>query len=219
MADGRPDGKRTARWRERAAVAAMVLFPLLVGAGFLAPGWVHVMAVAQMTSASEQESEPVEDRVGPFARRPLPAPRIFFGGSKPELLDLEPVFVVPWGGENRSGAGSAALIERLASFPRNEGDYIVIHDIGSPVPEVVFKDALEETMKPLDIAAREDFGIFPLCSSIPFGNCVRFDDLTGRRATGGGEQPVPEPSTGLLVALGLLAMGRYGAGRGAAASR
>ncbi len=219
MADGRPDGKRTGRWRERAAVAAMLFFPLLVGAGFLAPGWVHVMAVAQTTVASLEEPEPLEDRVGPFARRPLPASRIFFGGSKPELLDLEPVFVVPWGGENRSGAGSAALIERLASFPRNEGDYIVIHDIGSPVPEVVFKDALEETMEPLDIVAREDFGIFPLCSSIPFGNCVRFDDLTGGEATQSSQNPVPEPSTGLLVALGLLGMGRHGAARRAAASR
>ena len=54
---------------------------------------------------------------------------------------------------------------------------------------------------------RPTTAVFPLCGVLHATNCVRFDDFT---SGGGGFAVVPEPSTGWLVAGGLLmlALGR-----------
>jgi hypothetical protein len=41
-----------------------------------------------------------------------------------------------------------------------------------------------------------------MCGTVPFGNCVRYDDFTGRREFED-QTPVPEPGTAALLALGL----------------
>lgn len=189
MADDPRRRKRTTRRRERAAAIVMSLFPLLVGVGFLAPGWIQVLATAQQLDAPRGE---VSDRIGPFARRPLPAPREFFGGSSPELLDLDRLF----------GRSGGEMLERLASFPRSHGDALVIDDVAGAQKIVAFKDVLMDELGDQGLEkASENFGMLPICGSGPFGNCVRFDSFTGVALEP--TRPVPEPDTAVLLLLGL----------------
>ncbi len=207
------DDRRTARWRERVAVAAMSFFPLLVGVGFFAPGWVHVLAVAQVSAAPERE--PIVDRVGPFARRPIPAPHELFGSSDPQLLDLAELYadvgVEPYVPvePDEGGTPEPTPVPKLASgFPRNGGDSIVVAELGTVPEPVAFKDVLAYAPPPPTLSV-EGSGLLELCPGLPFGNCLRFDDLTTLRVGNPSGPVVPEPGTGLLLALGLLGLGRY----------
>jgi hypothetical protein len=182
----------------------MALFPLLVAGGFLAPGVIQVLALAQ--ELTESERAPLVDRTSPYARRPLLVPRDFSAGFTPELLDLDQLFL---GSEYRVGV-SADRLARVASFPRSHGDAIVLDDVGEFVKDTTFKDILMDQPFPRLLAGDPDADLLPLCGTLHAGNCVRDDDLTG--GGGGGDveegQLIPEPGTGVLVALGLTALGR-----------
>jgi hypothetical protein len=202
MATAEQREERARRRRERVAAAALALLPLLVGVGFFAPGWVQVIATAQEAPVAPRD--PVADRIGPFARRPLPAPREFYGGGFAELLDLDQVFA-----SSSIGADLPRdLPDRLASFSRSHSDVIVVDDAGTAPPPVEFDDALAEETATVAQQAQPDTGVHPLCGTLPFGNCVRFDDLTGVRLPP--IAPIPEPGSAALVGLGLaaLALGR-----------
>ncbi len=79
--------------------------------------------------------------------------------------------------------------------------------MGPFVEEVAFGDALITGASPQQQLAAADDSLFPLCGVLHAANCVRFDDFA---SGGGGFSVVPEPSTGLLMAGGLLilALGR-----------
>jgi hypothetical protein len=179
----------------------MALFPLLVAGGFLAPAVIQVLAVAQ--ELTESERAPVVDRTSPYARRPLLVPRDFSAGFIPELLDLDQLFL---GGDYRVGA-SADRLARVASFPRSHGDAIVLDDVGQFVRDITFKDILMDEPSPTLLAGDPNADLMPLCGTLHAGNCVRDDDLTGGGGHIGGGQPIPEPGTLVLVALGLTALG------------
>ena len=178
----------------------MALFPLLVAGGFLAPGVIQVLALAQELTESERDR--LVDRTGPYARRPLLVPRDFSAGFTPELLDLDQLFL---GSEYRVQV-SADSLARVTSFPRSHGDSIVLDDDGDYVEDITFKDILMEE-PPMLLAGDFDGDLMPLCGTLHAGNCVRDDDLIS--GDGGIEegQPIPEPGTGVLVALGLTALG------------
>jgi hypothetical protein len=179
----------------------MALFPLLVAGGFLAPGVIQVLALAQ--ELTESGRAPVVDRTSPYERRPLLVPRDFSAGFTPELLDLDQLFL---GNEYRVQV-SADRLARVTSFPRSHGDAIVLDDVGEFVQDITFKDILMDEPSPTLLAGDPGGDLLPLCGTLHAGNCVRDDDLTG----GSGEveegQPIPEPGTGVLVALGLTALG------------
>lgn len=176
----------------------MTLFPMLIGVGFFAPGWVRVFATAQ--ELGEQSRGPLVDRIGPFSRRPLPAPREFHGATAPELLDADKLFA----GDSTPIAPGAD--ERLGAFPRSYGDNIVLDDVGDAPPTIAFKDIL--TDPPPNLGSDDgDQGVLPMCGTAPFGNCVRYDDFTGGREFDD-QTPVPEPGTGALLALGLAWLAR-----------
>lgn len=181
------------RRRERAAVIAMTLFPMLIGVGFFAPGWVRVFATAQ--ELNEGPRGPLVDRIGPFSRRPLPAPQEFHGASAPELLDADKLFA------GDSSPIAPGVAERVGAFPRSHGDSIVLDDVGDAPPTIAFKDILTDP-PPNPLSQHEDEGVLPMCATAPFGNCVRYDDFTGVREFED-QTPVPEPGTGALLALGL----------------
>jgi hypothetical protein len=77
---------------------------------------------------------------------------------------------------------------------------------------------MDEPSATLLASAPED-ELLPLCGTLHAGNCVRDDDFTG----GGGNiedaQPIPEPGTSVLVALGLTALGLHRRGLRRAAPR
>jgi len=173
----------------------------VVAGGFLAPGVIQVLALAQ--ELTESERAPIVDRTNPYARRPLMVPRDFSAGFIPELLDLDQLFL---GSEYRIQV-SADRLARVTSFPRSHGDVIALDDVGEFTDDITFKDILMDEPAPTLLADSSDGDLLPLCGTLHAGNCVRDDDLTG----GGREveegAPIPEPGTGVLVALGLTALG------------
>jgi hypothetical protein len=189
------------RWRERLAVVFMALFPLLVAGGFLAPGVVRVLAIAQELTDSDRAA--VVDRTSPYARRPLLVPRDFSAGFIPELLDLDQLFL---GGAYRVQVSPDSLA-RVTSFPRSHGDSIVLDDVGEFLQEIAFKDILMVEPPPMLLAGDPGSELLPLCGTLHAGNCVRDDDLTSTSLRVEQGQPIPEPGTGALVALGLAALG------------
>ena len=181
----------------------MALFPLLVAGGFMAPGVIQVLARAQ--ELTESERAPIVDRTSPYAHRPLLVPRDFSAGFTPELLDLDQLFL----GSAYRVQVSADRFARVTSFPRSHGDAIVIDDVGEFVEDITFKDVLMDEPSPTLLAGDPDDNLMPLCGTLHAGNCVREDDLI---PSGGDDdieegQPIPEPGTAVLVALGLTALG------------
>jgi hypothetical protein len=179
----------------------MALFPLLVVGGFLAPGVVQVLAIAQELTESDREA--VVDRTSPYGRRPLMVPRDFSAGFIPELLDLDQLFL---GGAYRIEVSPDSLA-RVTSFPRSHGDSIVLDDVGEFLQEVAFKDILMDEPAPMMVAGDPDDQLLPLCGTLHAANCVRDDDLTSTSLLFEQGQPIPEPGTGALLLLGLAALG------------
>ncbi len=121
----------------------------------------------------------------------------------PELIDLERLFEA----KRYRLASSDDRIARLPSFARHHGDSIVLDDLGPVVEKVVFGCAPITGAPTQRKRVEVDDSLFPLCGVLPAASCVRFDDFT---SGGGGFAVVPEPTTGVLVAMGLvmLALGR-----------
>ncbi len=202
MAATRDRPERARERQRRLALLALLMVPLLVLAGLLAPGVVQVMAQS-LEPDRATERPPLVRTVGPLERRPLLVPRDFSAGFLPELIDLERLFEA----QRYRLASSDDRIARLPSFARHHGDSIVLDDVGPVVEEVAFGDALITGAPTQRQWVEADDSLFPLCGVLPAANCVRFDDFT---SGGGGFAVVPEPSTGVLVAMGLvmLALGR-----------
>jgi len=179
----------------------MALFPLLVAGGFMAPGVIQVLAIAQELTESERAQ--LVDRTGLYGHRPLLVPRDFSAGFTPELLDLDQLFL---GSEYRVQV-SADSLARVTSFPRSHGDSIVIDDNGDYVEDITFKDILMEEEPPMLLAGDPEADLMPLCGTLHSGNCVRDDDLVSGDIVVEEGTPIPEPGTGVLVALGLIALG------------
>jgi hypothetical protein len=188
-------GKRSRRKRERVVALLVALFPLFVASGFLAPGWVRIMAFARTVDDSERAS--VVDRIGPYGRRPLLVPRDFSAGFVPELLDLDQLFL---GTQSRIDP-SAHRVARVSAFDRSYGDAIVFDSVSPFREPIEFADALMEEQQQQVLGDASQGAPLPLCGTLHAANCVRDDDFTGAllpKAT-----PIPEPHTGALLALGL----------------
>jgi uncharacterized protein (TIGR03382 family) len=164
------------------------LFPLLVAGGFLAPGWVQLLAIAQ--DGEEIGRAAVVDRIGPYGRRPLLVPRDLFIGSRSHL-----------GPDDRHAA-------RVAAFDRSYGDLIAFDDFGQIPPPVDFKDILMEEPVAVFAGIDEDDFVLPLCGTLYAGNCVRDDDFSGDFVIQA--QPIPEPDTAALMALGIAGLAWQG---------
>ncbi len=208
MAEKPVDTGQSKSSRRKAAIAAAVMFPLLVSAGVLAPGLVELALQAGSSTADAAQSR---GRSNPLDHQPLPAPRDPAIAFTPVALELDRLFVdtqfrgaetaPDFGGRMLGGPGSAPTaseIAQLLSFPRHDTDPIVLDELASPEEQIVFKDVLIPD-QPADIQLLSQEDLFlPLCSTIPSQDCLRFNDFTRVDAV-----VVPEPGTGALLAAGL----------------
>jgi hypothetical protein len=202
MPERKAHDERARRWRERLSAAAAALFPLLVVSGFFAPGFVQWLAIAQPNEppAASQLSG-VGGPTVPTEKPPLVVPRDFSGGLVPELLDLDQLFL------DDSTDPLRGDLPRVKAFERNSGDVIAIDDVGQPNVDIDFPDALIGDREPDDakVAQGDEIGVLPLCGTLYAANCLRDDDFSSATLPSS-VTVIPEPSPGLLVGLGLLAL-------------
>jgi len=197
MATAREGDIRSSRWPARIVVLAVILFPLLVTGGVLAPQVISLVADGASEGAAKEAEQPVVlDFSRPFpGKPPLLLPRDYDAGFVPELLDLQNLFEVPDGNQDSMPREYA----RLLGFPRAHGDVIVMDDVDREIKDVIFEDPVmvgAQTAYP-----RPNPALLPIGDPRPFGDGLRFDDPQGT-----GEAPVapiPEPGTGVLLASGL----------------
>jgi hypothetical protein len=201
MADAAKRPNRARRWQGRIAVVVFALFPLAVLAGLLSPG------VVGLQTSTEAPAAPAVGDVPPLGfggvnlgRSPLLVPRDFSAGFIPELLDLDQLFLDTAFRVDPSGERLA----RLLAFPRSHGDAIVLDDSEGTPLAMLFDDALVgDTIASVPDGLPDAFGLGPIGSSVPLGNRVRFDDFPNGSPTVASGGAIPEPATGMLIAVGL----------------
>jgi hypothetical protein len=205
MADAARRSKRARRWHARIAVVLFSLFPLGVLAGLLSPGVISFQTAQTAEDVVSGETPELDFEGVNLGRSPLLVPRDFSAGFIPELLDLDQLFRDTDFQVDPSGERLA----RLLAFPRSHGDAIVLDDLDGYPLDLLFDDALVgDTIASIPDGLGDAFGLGAIGSPMPLGNRVRFDDFPG----GNDDDPpggavIPEPAAGLLLGLGLFALG------------
>ncbi len=206
MADAARRRKRARRWHARIAVLLFSLFPLGVLAGLLSPGLIMLQTTLTAEAVTAGETPPLGFGDVNLGRSPLLVPRDFSAGIIPELLDLDQLFR----DTDLEVDPSGERLARLLAFPRSHGDAIVLDDVDGYPLDLLFDDALVgDTIASIPDGLGDAFGLGPIGNSVPFGNRAGgFDDFPGGGNAEGVPGPVvPEPSAGVLFALGLVALG------------
>jgi len=197
MAASGERSRREGQKRHGIVAALLGLLPLLIVPGVFAPGFIK--AEYEETEEPAVFRGPVTFRPIRLSRRPLLVPRDYSPGFVPELLDIEQLFT---GSNYRQDTG--LRISRLPTFNPQRGDVIVFDDVDTVIADEVFEDILKPSM-----IASADLDFNELPPMLPYGNGLRYDDITS--GTNPPAEffgpPVPEPGTGLLVGLGLLLLG------------
>jgi hypothetical protein len=200
----RPKRARARKWQGRVAVVLFTLFPLGVLAGLLSPGVIAVQLGQVAEAVAPEEPSQLDFQDVSLGHSPLLVPRDFSAGSTPEVLDLDQLFRDTEVDLDTSGERLA----RLLAFPRSHGDAIVVDDMNGSPFALLFDDALVgDTIAQIPADLGNAFGLGAIGSPNPLGNRVRFDDFPGRSNDQGSAPAVPEPSAGLLFALGLAGLG------------
>jgi hypothetical protein len=201
MARAEQPPERLERPKQPVLVILFSLLPLLIGVGILAPGMVTVMAEEE--ELMDAPPTRITRRLSRYAHQPLLLPRDFSAGFIPELLDLEHLF-------SRVDYMSDLMARRrarLPSFPRNFGDVIVLDDVDQRIREIVFKDPVLLSQQAASAFPPPSAELLPLPGPEPIGPDPRFDDIFPPRQNIGPDVVVPEPSTGLLLGMGLTLVG------------
>jgi hypothetical protein len=184
--------------RHAAAVAVLLLLPLLAVVGSLAP---VVVTVEYEEAAVFPPPKPEPFRVVRLAHHALLAAREYTTRWIPEMVDLEKLFLRP---RNRIRVARLPIEQPyMPEFPRARGDMIVLSDMDDYIPESLFRAAVVA-----DATAVWDPRLFNVIDDTTrTSDTGQFDDFTGQGET---EEPpppiVPEPGTGSLLTLGLIAL-------------
>ena len=121
----------------------------------------------------------------------------------PELLDLEHLFSRV---EYMADPNARERV-MIASFPSAYGNVIVIDDVDQRLREIVFKDPVIDTLVTANNWAPPASNLTPMGDSLQTTPGPRFDDFFGPQIDVGEDFVVPEPTTGLLLGLGLVCLG------------
>ena len=189
------------RWYngERVALFTLLLFPLFVAGGFATPGWVRLIAQAEVSEIEPRDT--VRDRIGPYGHRPLFTKGSLFRSSTVDLIEIDRMF-------SRSDYQSKVVVEqmtRVSVFESTHGRWISADPAGQAPIAVIFQDLLAAQAKASKVWAKGSLQEpLALCATLHSANCVTDDDMTS--PTFVVRQVVPEPSTALLLALGLVGM-------------
>jgi len=199
MARAKQRPERAERRKRPILVVLFSLFPLLTAVGVFAPGMIRVMA--QEGGTYGPRADRITRKLSRFAHQPLLLPRDFGIGFAPELVfDLEHLMAR----KEMIGDERPLRPARLPSFPRNFGDVIVLDDVDQRVRELVFKDPVLLASKSSTDWPPPAADLLPLGGASPIGPGPRFDDYLGPQVDVG--NVIPEPSTGLLLGMGLIAV-------------
>ncbi len=188
---------RQSPWRKRIVAIAIILFPMLVGGGVVAPQVISLMGEEEVeTAAATPEAEPELDFSRPLpGKKPLGIDRVLDSGIVPAPLDSKHLFI-GWG---PSVDSMLADHGELPGFPRTYGDVIVMDDVDREIKDVIFEDPVMVGAK--TAYPRPNPALLPIGDPRPFGDGLRFDDPQG---TGEAPiSPIPEPGTAALLASGL----------------
>lgn len=187
--------------RHAMAVATLLLLPLLAVAGSLAPVIVTVQYEEEEEVFSPPKREP--SRVVRLTHRALLAAHDYSTRWIPEMVSLDRLFARSRQRvriSRRSIEGPEILL-----FPRARGDMIVLSDTDDYIGDALFEDRLQPGVV-ADATAVWDPRLFEVISDTTRpSDTDQFDDFTGQDES---EEPpiVPEPGTGSLLALGLIAL-------------
>ena len=195
--------------RHGVAVAILLFLPLFALAGVFAPGMVAI--VADEEQAASISPIPADAPPIYLPRKPILIGRDYTNGFMPELLNLDGLFAPNARGD---------FMQRIAGSPAfalQMGEALVIDDIEDFVSDTLFKDVLKPSFVS-DKGGPFDQSIFDLLPSLLGADTdYEFDDMAG---TGDGVNLfiIPEPSTFVLVGLGLIGLARAGRQRQPATS-
>jgi hypothetical protein len=188
--------------RKRSIFAVLLsLLPMLIGLGVLAPGLVQVMAVE--SAPLDGERVRITRRLSRYAHQPLLLQRDFSQRFVPELLDLEHLF------SRVEYLGDPTARERVltAAFPSNYGNVIVLDDVDQRLREIVFKDPVLDNQVIANRYPPPAADLTPMGDDIATTPGPRYDGYLGPQIDVDPDFVVPEPSTGVLLGLGLLLLG------------
>jgi hypothetical protein len=189
------------RRKRSSLVVLFSLLPMLIGLGVLAPGMVQVMAVE--SDQLDGGHVRITRRLSRYAHQPMLLPRDFSPGFVPELLDLDHLF------SRVEYAGDPTARERvlLPNFESKFGNVIVLDDVDQRLREIVFKDPVLDNQLASNRYPPPAADLTPLGDSLTLTPGPRYDDYLGPQIDVGEDFVVPEPSTGLLLGLGLAFLG------------
>lgn len=188
--------------RHSIAAAVLSLLPLLAFAGVLAPGLIEVDYKEEPSQAAARRGT-IAFRPVRLMRPPLMVTRGLGATYTLDFLDIEGLFE-----SSRYRAELGRRLAQLQSFPSATGDLIVIDDVDVVADQDLFDDLLQPTFMPQNHPLWDPkiFDVIPPLFAI--GNGFRFDDFPDPGFIPGKapEPVIPEPATGLLLAVGLGAL-------------
>ncbi|MEM7413130.1 MAG: PEP-CTERM sorting domain-containing protein [Myxococcota bacterium] len=200
MAERAPAQKQHGKKRHSLAAFLILLLPAFMFLGILAPG-----AVTVEYEEEEEDYASATFRRIRSSKRPLIGPNDFTKGTASRPVDIEALFK-----SSRYRGRQGVLVAGLPSFPRSQGDSIVL-DEAEYASAALFADAVDELR--VDVTPLWDPELFDIIPPPGGGfGFEQFNNFSGSPdpPTGDPGPPpppiVPEPGTFALLTAGLAAL-------------
>ena len=203
MAKRRTESTRRSTGRNNLATFLLLLLPGFMFIGLLAPAAVTVKRVAPSEVAGPVALPNLES-----ARLPLIGARAFASAAIPDMSTLDPLFA----GARYLAREAQQMFGQLQARAE-EDETIVLEEDGVEdyVTDTLFEQPPDEPVLAVDLSPLWDPSLFDVIPGlIARDGYSQYDDFVGTgNAVGGAPVApviVPEPETGALVAIGLIAL-------------